>query len=291
MQLRDFRVLAVDDSAATLRLITEIARAVGVGEINTRLGALDALNALNDLRPDVLLVDWQMPGVDGLMLTKIIRDAALNPDPMIPDPTVPIIMITGRRREVDVEAARLSGATDFIIKPFTADALMSRLLAAVNRSRGFVIAEQFVGPDRRRHKADAHQGPRRRIVDPNADGAASSLDPTRQALRRELIAIRDLQARGGSERDTIAMCYESARGAVDRARTIRNTAIEQASHSLVRYVEAVGGPQNADAQVVNVHMDALGKLLVLGDGSRAAAAVNARLDGAANRKLGATAST
>ena len=66
-----------------------------------------------------------------------------------------------------------------------------------------------------------------------------------------------------------------------RARAIRDVAIEQASKSLVRYVDAVGGPEKRrDPKVVEVHIDALGRLaLLLGDGLARAAAILVNQEG------------
>ena len=90
----------------------------------------------------------------------------------------------------------------------------------------------------------------------------------------------------GGDGQTRRLCYEAMRRNIGSARQIRDTAIEQACKSLVRYIETVGGPDAADPGIVEVHMDALGRLLVLGDDSRAAAIVNARLQAAVEKKLG-----
>jgi CheY-like chemotaxis protein len=277
LQLAELSVLAIDDNANTLKLVREILRAGGVGRIETAGLAVEGLKLLDQLEPDLIFVDWRMPGMDGLAMTKIIRAAAVRPDPMIPNPAVPIVMITGQRREIDVESARLAGVTEFIIKPFAPSLLMNRLHAALTRSRPFVVADRYVGPDRRRRREDDYGGPRRRADEED--------DDPRAAMREELRSIRD-RASGRSRREeTRRLCYEVMQRNVERARLIRDTAIEQASKSLVRYIETVGGPDQADDGVVEVHMDALGRLLVLGDDARAAAIVNARLRAAVDKKL------
>jgi DNA-binding response OmpR family regulator len=174
-----------------------------------------------------------------------------------------------------------------VVKPFSATVLMTRLHAVMSRSREFVIAGGYVGPDRRRRRA-AQAGPGRRSVDPEA--AADDRDATLQTIRVELDAIRQLsRAPASGEGEAARLCYQSMQQNIQRAQVIRDRAIEQASKSLVRYVDAVGGPEKADPQVIEVHMDALGKLLVLGDGARAAMLVNARLKSAVDKKIGRTA--
>jgi CheY-like chemotaxis protein len=278
--LAQLKVLAVDDHAPTLKLVSDILRAAGVGVIETAPGGIEALKRLVELKPDLLIVDWNMPEMDGLTMTKIVRAAALNPDPMIPDPAVPIIMVTGQRREIDVEQARLAGVSEFVIKPFSPSVLVTRVQATMTRARDFVVSEQYVGPDRRRRDDSAYDGPRRRAADIDAFEAA------RRLMRDELEALRR-QSRGLTDPNVRKQAYQAMQSNIGRARAIRDTAIEQASKSLVRYIEAIGGPEKADPKVIGVHMDALGRLLVVGEASKAAAVVNARLKAAVDKKLSA----
>jgi CheY-like chemotaxis protein len=259
-------ILAVDDNASTLRLVAEVLRASGFGAVHCASTGLEALTMLEPVQPDVLLVDWQMPKMDGLELTRVIRSAALRPDAMVPNPTVPIVMLTARRRLADVEMARLAGVSEFIAKPFTPGSILSRVQSAISRGREFVVAPAYVGPDRRRRRHDDYAGPMRRTIDPETVALEVERDLTRRTIRTELDALRNLvQVRGGSDRETLQMCYRSMQHNIHRAQAVRDTAIEQASNSLVRYMEAMGGPVNADPKVVEVHMDALGRLLTLGD--------------------------
>jgi CheY-like chemotaxis protein len=278
-------VLVVDDDAPTRQMIAEVLRAAGVGRVETVPGGVEALTRLKLVRPDVILADWQMPLMDGLGMTRTIRSAALQPDPMIPDPKVPIVMLTARARGVDVENARLAGVTEFVIKPFKPEVRLSRLAAVTARSRHFVVAQDFVGPDRRRREADG-PAPRRRAADSKKTAIPDDRLEMLRTIRIELEAIRQLRRLpGGGETEAARLCYRSMQHNIHRARAIRDTAIEQASKSLVRYVEAVGGPERADPKVVEVHIDALGKLLMLGDGSRAAVLVNQKLKSAVDKRI------
>lgn len=283
LDLTEATVVAVDDNGATRRLVTEILRAGGVGQVHAFAGAVEALNQLAALTPDMLIVDWQMPGMDGVTMTRTIRSAALQRDDSIPDPQIPIIMLTGRRRESDVETARRAGVNEFVAKPFAPAALMARVHAVRTRARRFVITEGYIGPDRRRRNDADYAGPRRRATD-----RGGGVDPRKEALRTikvELDAIRRAARTGEAGNEAAAMAYRSMLHNIHRARSIRDTAIEQASNSLVRYIDAIGGPEQADAKLIEVHLDALSKLLLLGDGSPAALLVNERLRAAVEKKL------
>lgn len=283
LDLAQMRVVAVDDNASTRRLVSNILLAGGIGRVDTFAEGNQALTALAEINPDVLFVDWRMPGLDGLTMTRIIRAAALRPDPRIPNPQAPIVMLTGQRRECDVEAARLAGVTEFVAKPFAPAALMQRIEAVVTRQREFVVSSGYVGPDRRRRSIPAYGGPLRRAGD---EAALSVRDDTLAAIREELEDIRQqATARGAMDGETAKMCYRSMRAAADRARAIRELALEQASNSLVHYVDAVGGPVSADPKIIDVHLDAMSKLLSLGSNTKAAAMLNARLRKAVAKKL------
>lgn len=277
--MAQLKVLVVDDHAPTLKLVSDILRAGGVGEIQIADSGIEGLKALVAFQPDLLIVDWNMPEMDGLTMTKIVRAAAVNPDPMVPDPALPIIMVTGQRREIDVEHARLAGVSEFVIKPFSPSVLITRVQATMTRGRNFIVGGQYVGPDRRRRTDPNYDGPRRRSSDIDAFEAA------RRLMREELETLRS-RSRGMADPETRRLAYQAMQSNVGRAHAIRDTAIEQASKSLVRYVEAIGGPDKADPKVIEVHMDALGRLLVLGDRSKAATVVNARLRAAVDKKLG-----
>jgi DNA-binding response OmpR family regulator len=105
---------------------------------------------------DIVVLDWKMKPVDGLALVKAIRDPETSPNPFLP-----IIMLTAYGEPSKVREARDAGVTEFMVKPFSAEALYRRLAVIVNRPRPFVRTKAFFGPDRRRMEA-AFDGPERR---------------------------------------------------------------------------------------------------------------------------------
>jgi two-component system phosphate regulon response regulator PhoB len=79
-------------------------------------------------RPDLMLVDWMLPGTSGLDLARSIRSTRLTT-------AIPIIMVTGRTEEQDKIAALESGADDYLTKPFSVRELMARINAVLRRVR------------------------------------------------------------------------------------------------------------------------------------------------------------
>jgi DNA-binding response OmpR family regulator len=134
------------------------------------LGIKNVLRAENGKRayelygahnPDIIICDWQMAPVNGLELVKMIRQ-----DKTSVMRTVPIIMLTGYASEAYVMEARDAGVNEFLVKPFTAESLASRLTAVIERPKSYVETSTYFGPDRRRKNPRiGYTGPMRRVSD------------------------------------------------------------------------------------------------------------------------------
>lgn len=157
-------VLLVDDMRPMLSLTKSILLTFGFTNIVTAENGQDGYKKYCHHKPDFILTDWLMDPVDGLELTRMVRK---NPDS--PNPFTPIIMMTGFSSRMRVMKARDHGITEFLVKPFTAKDLYSRVFQIIERPRQFVSTEEFFGPDRRRKKVKDYEGPRRR----DDDGSAS----------------------------------------------------------------------------------------------------------------------
>jgi len=103
-------VLVADDDADILRFVEINLRLEGFEVVTARDGP-DALAKAVAVRPDLVLLDVQMPGIDGYTICARIRaDASLA--------AVPVIIVTANYGSAEVEAARRAGADDFLVKPF-----------------------------------------------------------------------------------------------------------------------------------------------------------------------------
>ncbi len=95
-----------------------------------------ARNMLADRRPDLMLVDWMLPDMSGLELTRQLkRDAATR--------ELPVILLTARAAEADKVAGLEGGADDYITKPFSPRELLARIQAVLRRSAGSAGEEQI----------------------------------------------------------------------------------------------------------------------------------------------------
>jgi diguanylate cyclase (GGDEF)-like protein len=114
------KVLVADDDPVSLRLLESSLSRWGYDVVKARDG-LDALRILQEEDPPKLLVlDWMMPGLDGLQLCQRIRDRQN-------EPYTYILLLTGKKAKADVVQGLDAGADDYIAKPFDPDELQVRL--------------------------------------------------------------------------------------------------------------------------------------------------------------------
>ena len=103
------RVLIVDDNQVNLKLVKYVVEAAGF-EVTTAVDAEKALATLASVRPDVILMDVQLPGIDGLELTRRIKaDPATR--------GIAVIAVTAYAMKGDREKALAAGCDDYVTKP------------------------------------------------------------------------------------------------------------------------------------------------------------------------------
>lgn len=137
-------IMVVDDSAFGLDLTVEALRGFGIQTRYPCHSAQDAIEILKDHPIDLLLVDCEMPGMDGHELVRWIRNSKLDPNAY-----VPIIMTAGHVRRSKVAAVRDCGANFLVTKPFSAAVLLERVIWVARDTRAFLDAGDYRGPDRR----------------------------------------------------------------------------------------------------------------------------------------------
>ncbi len=115
-------ILVVEDEAPILKFLRASLSAHGFRYIEARNGA-EALRFAADHMPDAILLDLGLPDMDGIDVTKRLREWS----------TIPIVVVSARGRESDKVAALDAGADDYLTKPFGVPELMARLRAVMRR--------------------------------------------------------------------------------------------------------------------------------------------------------------
>jgi two-component system KDP operon response regulator KdpE len=118
-------VLVVDDEPAIARLVRAKLQAEGYAVITADRGE-KALDLLEDERPDLIVLDLMMPGIDGFETLRRIRTQS----------QVPVIMLTARSGDADRLKGFSGGADDYVTKPFNPDELAARIAAVLRRTAG-----------------------------------------------------------------------------------------------------------------------------------------------------------
>lgn len=149
--------MVVDDSPFSLELTTQSLLGFGIQTRWPCHSGAEAMEILKEHTIDLLIVDVEMPGVDGLELVHWLRRSGMDPNAF-----VPIIMTGAHVRKDKVSKARDSGANFLLTKPFSATALLERIVWAARDSRPFLEVGDYFGPDRRFRDGKAPEGNERR---------------------------------------------------------------------------------------------------------------------------------
>jgi DNA-binding response OmpR family regulator len=118
-------VMVVDDEPAIVRLVRAKLQADGYAVITASRGE-EALDLLEDDRPDLVVLDLMMPGMDGFETLRRIREIG----------QIPVMMLTARAGDADKVRGLQGGADDYLTKPFNPDELSARVAAILRRTAG-----------------------------------------------------------------------------------------------------------------------------------------------------------
>lgn len=123
MMLMKARVLVVDDDPALAEMLTIVLRGEGF-EPTVVSDGTRALPVMREIKPDLVLLDLMLPGMNGIDVCKAMREES----------GVPVVMLTAKSDTVDVVLGLESGADDYIVKPFKPKELVARVRARMRRT-------------------------------------------------------------------------------------------------------------------------------------------------------------
>ncbi len=170
------RILLVEDAPDLARVVVRELEAAGYETVHAADGPT-ALELHARERPDLVILDWMLPGLDGLEVLRRLRQTA---------PT-PVLMLTARSEELDRVVGLEVGADDYVTKPFSMRELVARVRALLRRAE---LLRQTLSADRADTGETLHRGAL--SVDPQAhlavlDGEPLDLSPTEFALLHLLL--------------------------------------------------------------------------------------------------------
>lgn len=154
------QILVVEDEADLVELLRYNLEAEGFS-VRSAEDAEEAMLRVAEVKPDIILLDWMLPGTSGIEICRRLRAKAETA-------SVPIIMVTARGEEEERVRGLATGADDYVVKPFSLPELLARIQALLRRSNPKLVASLLKAGDLeldrtthrvRRAGKDIHLGP------------------------------------------------------------------------------------------------------------------------------------
>ena len=142
------------------KVICNVLRSLGARAITAASGAEEAIEEIKSCPPDVIMSEYFLRSANGIELVRWLRARPGD------ERYTPFILITSFATYSSVMESRNAGVTEFVKKPYSAEALVARLREVIERPRPFVSAINFFGPDRRRRSEILEKNMDRRCRQP-----------------------------------------------------------------------------------------------------------------------------
>lgn len=254
--------LVIDENAYSRRISIEQLRGMKFGRALGAATTADAWEILLKENPNVVLVEWVAGGAS----LDFVRRVRMSEE--APDRAAPIIMLTARGAQADVEAAREAGVSGYMRKPISALLLSKHVRKAVGKPQPFVATATYVGPCRRRRTVADFQGPWRRLDDvapiSKVEGDEDVLDLKAEIARARVAALAAVidQLMEGDANAARAV-YKAVQALVDAADQIGDACLVLGAKEMARYIQSQGATERLDPEVVRTHVAALHQLASL----------------------------
>ncbi|MEA2904053.1 MAG: two-component system, chemotaxis family, chemotaxis protein CheY [Alphaproteobacteria bacterium] len=143
--IHGLRILLIDDNQYMRKIVRNLLVNLGIREVYEATDGIAGLDAIRTVAPDIVIIDWDLPLLNGAEFVRIVRSPGV-----FPMPDIPIIMLTshGERWRV-VEAVRI-GVNEYLRKPVSAQALLDRFISILAKPRATVQVGDYYGPEPRK---------------------------------------------------------------------------------------------------------------------------------------------
>jgi two-component system chemotaxis response regulator CheY len=262
-RVQDFankRVLLVDDHTHIRAIFTSILNGLGMFRLSTADRSDRALSTLEAEPIDLVITDFNMPGLSGIGLAQRIRQEIRSKNPRF-NPSIPIIMITSFGTKKCLMAARDAGVDEFLAKPFTTLAVAERIDSAINMQRSFIVSDNYIGPCRRRKVDPILSGLKRREADRIA--ILNEFGVERNLIQDDAQILIDLAGNNQIEETSTEDIAWIGENTAAHAQKIRDDLLERAAMSLLKYAALASAQGKLEADIVEMHGYAVKQLLDL----------------------------
>ncbi len=155
--LANLDIVAADDSEHMRSLYRTVLEAFGAARVRAARDGVEALAMIVESPPDLLVTDWEMGPLDGVALTRHLRDRQRSPAPFLP-----VLMVSAVADPARVRLARDAGVHDILEKPVAPQNLVEAVRRYAANPVPFIRTRDYFGPDRRRGRRPV-PGPERRV--------------------------------------------------------------------------------------------------------------------------------
>lgn len=256
--LKKMKVLIVDPNAFMRGVVADSLRRLMVTNIMAAASAVEAFTVGRTFKPDIIFVDWDAGRMSGLEFTREVRR---NTTGMSRE--TPIILLAGVIDHDQLMSARQAGINEFLLKPVSAQGVLSRIEEVVLRPRKFIDSRNYVGPCRRRKDDPNYAGPWRRLTDEPPQKATSEMAKENAFKLRAIIenltayADRTNVDRTAGIRGMYRMLQQNA----DEVARLGDDVIVKVWATALRYIEGVGMTDTYDVEVVKYHFQTIAIIL------------------------------
>lgn len=118
------KVLLVDDSRTIRNIQKNVLSQIGFTDVVEAADGIEALAQIAENNPELVLVDWNMPNMDGITLVRKVRET---------DKKLPLVMVTTEAEKSRVLEAIKAGVNNYVVKPFTAETLSEKIQQTMSK--------------------------------------------------------------------------------------------------------------------------------------------------------------
>ncbi len=256
--LKRMKILIVDPNAYMRGVVADSLRRLTVTNINAAATAMEAFTVGRTFKPDIIFVDWDAGRMSGLEFTREVRR---NTTGMSRE--TPIILLAGIIDHDQLMGARQSGINEFLLKPVSAQGVLSRVEEVVLRPRKFIDSRNYVGPCRRRKEDPNYAGPWRRLTDEPPQKATSEMAKENAFKLRAIIdGLTQYADRAQVDRTSgIRGMYRMLQQNADEVARLGDDVIVKVWSTALRYIEGVGMTDTYDIEVVKYHFQTIAIIL------------------------------
>ncbi len=256
--LKKMSVLIVDPNAYLRGVVADALRRLQIVNIASAASATEAFTMARTFKPDLVLVDWDAGKMSGLEFTREVRRNASG----MPRETAIILLASAIDHE-QLMAARQAGINEFLLKPISAQTVLSRIEEVILKPRRFIVSRTYVGPCRRRRDDPEYVGPWRRLTDEPARDAPK--DAARENTFRLRAIIDNLTGFADEHTDdrtaAIRGMYRLLNEYAEEVNIVGDATIGRVWTSALQYIEGVGMTDSYDLDVIRFHFQTIGRIL------------------------------